>query len=35
LPHLSLSYIISAVAGIVIVSALAWLVGKILAKKGE
>ncbi len=34
LPHLSFAYIISAVAGIALVSVLAWLIGKILTKKG-
>ncbi|MFA5393281.1 MAG: PDGLE domain-containing protein [Candidatus Ratteibacteria bacterium] len=34
LSHLSFAYIISAVAGIVLVSVLAWLIGKTLTKKG-
>lgn len=33
LPHLSFAYIISALAGIALVSVLAWLIGKMLAKK--
>ena len=35
LTHLSLAYVASAVAGIAAVAALAWLLGKALAKKGD
>ena len=35
LPHLSLAYILSAIAGIVIVVILISLIGRILTKKGE
>ena len=35
LPHLSFAYIISAVVGIALVSAAAWFIGKMLAKKGN
>ena len=35
LPHLSFAYQISAVVGIALVSAAAWLIGKMLAKKGD
>ena len=35
LSHLSFAYLISAVVGIAFVSAAAWLIGKILAKKGD
>ena len=34
LSHLSFAYIISAVVGIILVSVLAWLIGKTLTKKG-
>ena len=34
LSHLSFAYIISAVVGIAIISAAAWLIGKTLTKKG-
>jgi len=35
LSHLSFAYLISAVVGITLVSAAAWLIGKMLAKKGD
>ena len=35
LTHLSLAYIVSAVVGMGLVVALAWLLGKALAKKGD
>ena len=35
LSHLSFAYIISAIVGIAIISAAAWLIGKLLAKKGD
>ena len=35
LSHLSFAYLISAIVGIAIVSVAAWLIGKILAKKGN
>jgi len=35
LPHQGFDYIISAVAGIVIVVLIVWLIGRILFKKGE
>jgi hypothetical protein len=35
LPHLSFAYIISAIAGIAIVVLAAFIIGKILSKKGE
>jgi hypothetical protein len=35
LSHLSFAYIISAVVGVALVSILAWLIGKMLAKKRD
>jgi hypothetical protein len=35
LPHLSFAYVISALAGIAVISAAAWLIGKMLAKKDD
>ena len=35
LSHLSFAYIVSAVIGVILVSAAAWFIGKTLAKKGD
>lgn len=35
LPHLSLAYILSAIAGVGVILAIVFLIGKILAKKGK
>jgi hypothetical protein len=35
LTHLSFAYIVSAVLGVGLVAALAWLLGKVLAKKAD
>jgi hypothetical protein len=35
LAHLSLAYVLSAVAGVVLIVVVVWVLGKILVKKGE
>ena len=35
LAHLSLAYILSAVAGVILIVGVVWVLGKILVKKGE
>ena len=35
LTHLSFAYIVSAVLGVVVVATLAWLLAKVLAKRGD
>ena len=35
LTHLSFAYIVSAVLGVVVVASLAWLLAKVLAKRGD
>jgi hypothetical protein len=35
LPHLSFAYIIAGVLGAAVIALLAWLIGRLLAKKGD